>query len=69
MNVISEIGECRVKEIRNALRMTSSLFSVYRDRLKRKGVVKHGGVRKNVPYFATIHRICEVPVCGRVRLL
>lgn len=55
LNVMSETGECRVKEIRNALQMTSSLFSVYRDRLKRKGVVstaEYGKMFLILPRFA-----------------
>ena len=55
LNVMSETGECRVKEIRNALQMTSSLFSVYRDRLKRKGVVstaEYGKMSLILPRFA-----------------
>ena len=36
---ISVRGEEKVKEIREKLDMNSGLFSVYRDRLKRKGVI------------------------------
>jgi Mn-dependent DtxR family transcriptional regulator len=36
---MSVSGETRVKNLRERLDMKSELFSVYRDRLKRKGLV------------------------------
>jgi hypothetical protein len=42
----------RVKNIRDNLSMTSRLFSVYRDRLKRKGVLdtrEYGKVSMSLP--------------------
>lgn len=52
---MSESGETKVKNIRNSIEMKSELFSVYRDRLKRKGVLdtsKYGEVSFALPRFA-----------------
>lgn len=52
---MAESGETRVKEIRERTGMKSSLFSVYRDRLKRKGVLdtgKYGEISFALPRFA-----------------
>jgi hypothetical protein len=51
---MSLTGETRVKNLREKLDMTSELFSVYRDRLKRKGVVStamYGHVSLILPRF------------------
>lgn len=48
-------GETKVKNIRDKIEMKSELFSVYRDRLKRKGVIdtsKYGEVSFILPRFA-----------------
>lgn len=53
--VIAETPEGSVKEIRDKLEMTSGMFSVYRDRLKRKGVIdtrEYGKVSLALPRFA-----------------
>lgn len=45
----------RVKDLREGLKMKSELFSVYRDRLKRKGVIdtrEYGKVTFTLPRFA-----------------
>lgn len=52
---MSVSGETRVKRIREKLDMKSELFSVYRERLKRKGVLdtsKYGEVSFILPRFA-----------------
>lgn len=52
---MSVSGETRVKRIREKLEMKSELFSVYRERLKRKGVLdtsKYGEVSFILPRFA-----------------
>lgn len=52
---MSMSGETRVKKIRERVGMTSELFSVYRERLKRKGVLdtgKYGEVSFILPRFA-----------------
>ena len=52
---MSESGETRVKEIRDKMEMKPELFSVYRERLKRKGVLdtsKYGEVSFILPRFA-----------------
>lgn len=52
---MSKSGETRVKKIREKMKMTSELFSVYRERLKRKGVLdtsKYGEVSFFLPRFA-----------------
>jgi energy-coupling factor transporter ATP-binding protein EcfA2 len=54
MTEMSLTGETRVKNLRERLDMTSELFSVYRDRLKRKGVVStavYGHVSLILPRF------------------
>lgn len=51
---ISESGENRVKDLRERLKMKSELFSVYRDRLKRKGVIdtrEYGKISLALPRF------------------
>lgn len=55
VRVMSESGETKVKTIREAMGMKSELFSVYRDRLKRKGVLDtrtYGEVSFVLPRFA-----------------
>lgn len=52
---MAESGETKVKNIRNQMGMKSELFSVYRERLKRKGVLdtsKYGEVSFILPRFA-----------------
>ncbi len=52
--VMAESGETKVKEIRARTDMKSGLFSVYRDRLKRKGVLdtgKYGEISFALPRF------------------
>lgn len=52
---MAESGETKVKKLRDSLGMKSELFSVYRDRLKRKGVLdtsKYGEVSFILPRFA-----------------
>ena len=47
-------SEEKVKEIREKLDMNSGLFSVYRDRLKRKGVIdtsEYGKITLTLPRF------------------
>lgn len=54
LGVISETGETRVKTIRENLNMNSGLFSVYRERLKRKGVIdtrEYGRMALALPRF------------------
>lgn len=51
---MSVSGETRIKNIRQKLEMKSELFSVYRDRLKRKGVVdarQYGHLTLALPRF------------------
>ena len=51
---MAESGETKVKEIRERTGMSSGLFSVYRDRLKRKGVLdtgRYGEVSFTLPRF------------------
>lgn len=53
---IATCNDRKVKEIRNKLNMTSELFSVYRERLKRKGVIdtkEYGKIRFSLPRFST----------------
>ena len=55
LGVMAESGETRVKNIREQMGMKPGLFSVYRDRLKRKGVLdtgKYGEVSFALPRFA-----------------
>ena len=52
---ISPDEELKVKELRDRLQMSSELFSVYRDRLKRKGVIdtrEYGKISFALPRFA-----------------
>lgn len=52
---MAESSETKVKEIRERTGMSSGLFSVYRDRLKRKGVLdtgRYGAVSFTLPRFA-----------------
>ena len=52
--------ENKVKDIREKLQMSSSLFSVYRDRLKRKGVVdtsEYGKITFALPKFGEYVKI------------
>lgn len=52
---MSVSGETKVKNIRDSIGMKSELFSVYRERLKRKGVLntdKYGEVSFALPRFA-----------------
>ncbi len=53
--VMSQSGETKVKNIREKAGMNSELFSVYRDRLKRKGILDtgtYGEVSFALPRFA-----------------
>lgn len=53
--VMADTKETKVKEIRDRVNMKSGLFSVYRDRLKRKGVLdtgKYGEISFALPRFA-----------------
>ena len=52
---MSVSGETKVKNIRERLQMKSELFSVYRERMKRKGVLdtgKYGEISFALPRFA-----------------
>lgn len=52
---LAKSGVCKVKELRERLEMKSELFSVYRDRLKRKGVIdtsEYGKLALALPRFA-----------------
>lgn len=52
---LAESGDCKVKELRDRLDMGSELFSVYRGRLKRKGVIdtaEYGKIALALPRFA-----------------
>lgn len=52
--VMSENGITKIKDIRDSLQMKSELFSVYRERLKRKGVVdarQYGHLSLALPRF------------------
>lgn len=54
LRAISENGYQSVKEIREKLEMKPELFSVYRDRLKRKGVIdtrQYGKIAMALPRF------------------
>ena len=60
LGVMAESGETRVKNIREQMGMKPGLFSVYRDRLKRKGVLdtgKYGEVSFALPRFAEYVRM------------
>lgn len=53
--VLTEVPEGNVREIREKLKMNSNMFSVYRERLKRKGVIdtrEYGKVLLALPRFA-----------------
>ena len=53
--VISELNTGRVKDIREKLDMKTNEFSMYRDRLIKKGIIngdEHGYVRLTLPFFA-----------------
>ena len=52
---MAESGETKVKNIREHMGMKSELFSVYRERLKRKGILdtrNYGEVSFILPRFA-----------------
>ena len=54
MTELAENGGCKVKELRDRLEMRSELFSVYRERLKRKGVIdtaEYGKIALALPRF------------------
>lgn len=54
LRVISDSGETRVKNIREKIKMKSEQFAVYRDRLKRKGVInteEYGTIKLALPRF------------------
>lgn len=60
LTVISSCGSDRVKDIREKLGMNSQQFSVYRDRLKRKGVIntqEYGRISVALPRFAEFVQI------------
>ena len=57
---IATSGECRVKTIRENLNMKSELFSVYRERLKRKGVIdtrEYGKISMALPRFSEFVKV------------
>lgn len=63
LTVISVTGESRVKNIRESLSMNSNLFSVYRERLKRKGVVdtrEYGRMSLALPRFDEFVKIRQL---------
>ena len=63
LTVISVTGETRVKNIRESLNMNSNLFSVYRERLKRKGVVdtrEYGRMSLALPRFDEFVKIRQL---------
>lgn len=54
MQQLAESGEIKVKDLREQLEMSSEQFSVYRERLKRKGVIdtrKYGKISMALPRF------------------
>lgn len=60
LTVISSCDSDRVKDIREKLGMNSQQFSVYRDRLKRKGVIntqEYGRISVSLPRFAEFVQI------------
>ena len=60
LTVISSCDSDRVKDIREKLGMNSQQFSVYRDRLKRKGVIntqEYGRISVALPRFAEFVQI------------
>lgn len=57
---MSDVSSYRVKDLREKLNMTSELFAVYRDRLKRKGLLdtqEYGKVKLALPRFAEFIKI------------
>lgn len=57
---IATSGEFRVKTIRENLNMKSELFSVYRERLKRKGVIdtrEYGKISMALPRFSEFVKV------------
>ena len=57
---IATSGEYRIKNIRERLGMRSELFSVYRERLKRKGVIdtrEYGKIFMALPRFAEFVKV------------
>ena len=57
---VATSGECRVKTIRENLNMKSELFSVYRERLKRKGVIdtrEYGKISMALPRFSEFVKV------------
>ena len=59
VSVISEKGEIKVSDIREILDIPSNSMSVYRDRLKRKGVInssKYGWMSLSLPRFGEISK-------------
>lgn len=60
---ISESKENKVKKLRERLGMKSELFSVYRERLKRKGVIdtrEYGKIRLVLPRFDEFVRMQQI---------
>lgn len=60
---MSKSGETRVKVLRDCLKMKSELFSVYRDRLKRKGLIDtrtYGRVALALPRFDEFVRCRQI---------
>lgn len=54
MQVLAVCGEIKVKNLREKLGLASEQFSVYRERLKRKGVIdtrQYGMVSMALPRF------------------
>lgn len=50
-------GKTKNKDIRDSIKMTSSMFSVYRDRLNKKGLIdisEYGSVKFSLPRFKEI---------------
>lgn len=55
LGVMSESGQTKVKNIRESIGMTSGQFSIYRERLKNKGILDtrtYGEVSFALPRFA-----------------
>ena len=64
-------GETQVKALRERLDMKSELFSVYRERLKRKGVIiskEYGKVTLALPRFDEFVKYNSLCNCGTQRL-
>ena len=54
MQKLAESGDIKVRDLREQLEMSSEQFSVYRERLKRKGVIdtrKYGKISMALPRF------------------